>query len=222
MDRLKGCALRGLVRRIFLSAMTVICAFAMCACSADSFFALFVEEDNASSGVYYVIYNADSTDDELAAISDLSFMKSDLIDELAGYDLSMEITLAFDTETDSEATFTVWYYHNSDDETASDYCAIGYCALGSYLLEDDVIYFYTEPEGYNIAVYDVGEDYADIPEFSAFSYADDGSCGVWAYQFLTYEYEEDGEILEDVIADLPDEIDFTISGSKIVSWELIY
>lgn len=210
------------MKRIFAPLTVSVCALALCACSSDSFFSLFVDEDDTSSGVYYVIYNADSTDEELASIGDLSFMKSDLVDEIAEYDLSMEVTVAYDTETDSDATFTVWYYHNSDDEEASDYCATGFAALGTYVEEDGVITFYTEADGYNIAIYKVGSDYADIDEFTAFSYADDGSCGVWAYANVTYDYEDEAEMLADVISTLPSEIDFTVSGNRITGWELVY
>ena len=212
----------GIIKKISLAALAFACVLSLCACSSDSFFSLFVDEDDTSSGVYYVIYNAGSTDEELASVGDLSFMKSDLVDEIAEYDLSMEVTVAFDTETDSDATFTVWYYHNSDDEEASDYCAVGFAAIGTYVMEDDIISFTLEPEGYNIAVYRVGADYEDIDEFKAFSYAADGSCGVWAYANVTYDYEDEAEILEDVIENLPSSIDFTVSGNKITGWELIY
>lgn len=210
------------IRKIIAAVPAAVCALSLCACSADSFYELFIDEDDTSYGVYYAIYNADSTEEELDAIGDLSFMKSDLVDELAEYDLSMEITVAFDTETDSDATFTVWYYHNSDDEEASDYCAVGFAAIGTYVMEDDIISFVLEPEGYNIAVYRVGADYEDLDEFKAFSYAEDGSCGVWAYANVTYDYEDEAEILEDVIENLPSSIDFTVSGNKITGWELIY
>ena len=209
------------IRTAAAAAAVICCMAVLCGCSAESFFSLFVEEDNASSGVYYVIYNSDSTDDEIASIGDLSFMKSDLIDEIKTYDLSLEITLAFDTETDSDATFTVWYYHNSDEEEASDYCATGFAAIGTYTMDEDIISFNFEKDGYNIAVYNVGSDYADLDEFRAFSYADDGGCGVWAYANVTYEYEDTAEILENVIENLPSSINFTVSGSKIVSWELL-
>ena len=210
------------IKKIIAAVLAAVCAFSLCACSATSFYELFIDEDDTSYGVYYAIYNADSTEEELDAIGDLSFMKSDLVDELAEYDLSMEVTVAFDTETDSDATFTVWYYHNSDDETASDYCAIGFAAIGTYVMEGDVISFVLEPEGYNIAICYVGEDYADLDAFKAFSYAEDGSSGVWAYASVTYDYEDEAEILEDVIENLPSSIDFTVSGNKITGWETVY
>ena len=211
-----------ITKKISSALLAVICAFSLCACSADSFYELFIDEDDTSYGVYYAIYNADSTEEELDAIGDLSFMKSDLVDELAEYDLSMEITLAFDTETDSDATFTVWYYHNSDDEEASDYCAIGFTSCGTYVLEDDLIIYTCEREGYNDVIYKVGSDYADLDEFKAFSYADDGSCGIWAYACVFYDYEDEAVVLEDVVENLPATINFTVSGNKITGWELVY
>ena len=211
-----------IAKKIIAAALTAVLALSLCACSADSFYELFIDEEDTSTGVYYVIYDSDSTDEEIASIGEFPFMKADLYDEIKEYDLSLEITMAFDVETDSDATFTIWYYHNSDDEEASDYCATGFACLGTYTLEDDVISFVFEPEGYNIAIYNVGEDYADLEEFKAFSYADDGSCGVWAYALATYEYEDTAQILEDVIENLPAVMNMTVSGNKIVSWEFEY
>ena len=193
------------------------CAFFLSGC--DSFYELFIDEDDTSSGVYYVIYNADSTDEEIASISDVSFMKSDLLDEISTYDLSFEITLAFDTETDSDATLTFYYYHNDEDEEADDYCMVGNAYIGTYVQEDDeTIVFTFEPDGYNIALFYAGSDFASLEAFQAFSYDENGATGVWAYANVTYEYEDEAIILEDVIEHLPNAITFKVSGRNIVSW----
>ena len=209
--------------RLTAARTAVIVALAACLALAltgcESFYELFVDESDTSSGVYYVIYDEDSTAEEIAAIGDLSFIKGDLRDELATYGLSMEITVAFDTETDSDATFSVCYYRNHDDEDASDYCAIELYYAGTYTLEDGVIHFVFEPEGYNMLVYEVGSDFASLAAFQAFSYAEDGSCGVWAYACVFYGYEDVAVVTEELVADLPAAIDFTVSGNKIVSWE---
>ena len=210
------------VKKITAAAAAAACALSLCACSAEGFYELFIDEEDTSAGVYYVIYDSESTDEEIASIGELPFMKADLYDEIKEYDLSLEITMAFDVETDSDATFTIWYYHNSDDEEASDYCATGFACLGTYTMEDDVISFVFEPDGYNIAIYDVGEDYADLEEFKAFSYADDGSCGIWAYALATYEYEDEAVITDEVVENLPAVMNLTVSGNKITGWEFEY
>ena len=210
------------VKKITAAAAAAACALSLCACSAEGFYELFIDEEDTSTGVYYVIYNSDSTDEEIASIGEFPFMKADLYDEIKEYDLSLEITMAFDVETDSDATFTIWYYHNSDDEEASDYCATGFACLGTYTMADDVISFVFEPDGYNIAIYDAGEDYADLAEFKAFSYADDGSCGIWAYALATYEYEDEAVITDEVVENLPAVMNLTVSGNKITGWEFEY
>ena len=104
---------------------------------------------------------------------------------------------------------------------AGDDCEIGNSYLGTYVMEGDTITFTFEPEGYNTAFYNVGSDLSQLEDFQAFSYAEDGSCGIWAYEFSSYEYEETAVILEDVIENLPEAMEITVSGKKILSWEAV-
>ena len=78
-----------IIRNLTAVALLMCCVLSMTACG---FYELFVDENDTSSGVYVAIYNKDSTDEELSAISDVSFMKSDLINEIKEYDLSFEVT----------------------------------------------------------------------------------------------------------------------------------
>lgn len=73
------------------------CLFSLTAC--DSFYQLFIDEDDTSSGVYVAIYNKKSSDEVISGISDVSFMKGDLRSKIKEYDLSFEVTLTFDLET---------------------------------------------------------------------------------------------------------------------------
>ena len=146
-------------------------------------------------------------------------MKSDLINEIKEYDLSFEVTLSFDLETSNEASLSFYYYHNREDENAADYCQIGNVYMGTYTMEGDTIKFVFETDGYNTVFYNVGSDYAELDVFREFSYADDGSCGIWAYPYTTWEYEDVAVILEDVMKDIPAAMEITVSGRKIVSWK---
>lgn len=208
-----------LIGKLTAAVLVLCCAFAMTACG--SFYELFVDENDTSSGVYAVVYDKDSTDEVLSEISEVSFMKSDLRNELKAYDLSFEVTLSFDLETSNEASLSFYYYHSRENEDADDYCKIGNAYLGTYTMEGDKITFKFEPDGYNMAFYYVGSDYAGSDIFRSFSYAEDGSCGVWGYANTTYEYENIAEITEDVVKDLPSAIEVTVSGRKIVSWKAI-
>ena len=200
--------------------LCILCLLLICNLTAcESFYQLFVDEEHTSAGVYFVIYNADSSEEEIASIPELPFMKGDLTDLITTYDLSFEITLAFDLETDADATLTAYYYHNQDDPDADDYCEIGFACIGTYTMEDDIIRFTFEPEGYNIAIYEAGSDYTDLEAFQAFSYAGDYSTGIWAYANTTYEYEDTAVILEDVVQNLPAVMNFTVDGSTIVTWD---
>lgn len=205
------------VKKFAISAvLLLICIFSFTAC--DSFYELFVEEGAGQDGVYYVIYDETNTDEEIAAIPDVHFTAGDLTKEIKKYGLSYEITVAFDTETTNEASLSCYYYHNRNDESASDYCRVGISFLGTYVMEDDKITFTMEKEGYNIAIYTVGSDYSDIEEFQNFSFAEDKGNGVWAYKSATYDYE-DAVIDERILEGVPDTVVFTVSGNKLVSWE---
>lgn len=205
-----------LIRNLTAAALLMCCVLDMTACG---FYDLFVDENDTSSGVYVAIYNKDSADEELSAISDVSFMKGDLRNEIKEYDLSFEVTLSFDLETNDEASLSFYYYHNREDENAADYCQIGNSYLGTYTMEGDKIKFVFEEDGYNTAFYNVGSDYAGLDVFRECSYAEDGSCGIWAYQNTTWEYEDIAVILEDVMKDIPAAMEITVSGRKIVSWK---
>lgn len=203
--------------RILIIAILVLCAtFSLTAC--NSFYELFVDENDTSSGVYTAIYDKNSTDEEIAGIPDIPFMKGDLRSKIKEYDLSFEATVTLDLETDNEASLSFYYYHNKDDAEAADYCQIGNSYMGTYILEGDKLTFVFEPSGYNTAIYNVGSDYAELEEFKNFSYAKDGSCGIWAYEYATWEYEETAVILEDVVKELPSKIELTFDGNRITDW----
>lgn len=196
---------------IVMSMMLVLTA-------CDSFYELFTE-GSESSGVYYAIYDSDSTEEELADIPEVHLMAGDLRNEIRTYDLSYEVTLSFDTETDNEATLSLYYYHNKDNPDAADYCSIGIVFLGTYTMEEDRITFSIEREGgCNVAIYTVGEDYAGLEEFQQFSFAEDKGNGVWAYENATYDYE-DAVITEEILTGVPETVTFTVDGSRIVNWE---
>lgn len=205
------------IRKLTAAAMILCCIFSLTACK--SFYQMFVDEEDTSDGVYFTVYNKDSSEKALSEIPELSFMRGDLRDEIKAHDLSFEVTLTFDLETDNEASLSFYYYHNRENEDADDYCQIGSSHLGTYTMENDKIIFKFEPDGYNTAFYNVGSDFADLEAFQKFSYAGDGSCGIWAYANTTYEYEETAQILEDVIKTLPTSLELTVSGKKIVSWK---
>ena len=96
---------------------------------------------------------------------------------------------------------------------------IGMSFLGTYTMEGDIIHFTVEKEGYNLAFYNVGADYADNEDFRRFSYAEDKGNGVWAYKNATWDYEAEAEINEAILEGVPDTVDITVSGKKIVSWK---
>ncbi len=200
--------------------LAALCS-ALCMTGCDSFYQMFIDEEDASEGVYFVVYNENSSEEDLASIPEASFMKSDLRDKIKEYGLSFEVTLTFDPETSNEASLSFFYYKNRDNVDAGDYCEIGNSYLGTYVMEGDTITFTFEPEGYNTAFYNVGSDLSQLEDFQAFSYAEDGSCGIWAYEFSSYEYEETAVILEDVIENLPEAMEITVSGKKILSWEAV-
>lgn len=207
------------VKKIIPTAILLsVYVFTMSAC--DSFYELFKEEGSGDNGVYCAIYDDTSTDEEIAAIPNIHLMAGDLRNDIKTYGLSYEVTVTFDTETENEASLTCFYYHNRNNESASDYCCIGMTYLGTYTMEDDKIMFKIEPDGFNIAVYDVGSVYAELEQFQQFSFAEDKSSGVWAYENTTYDYS-DAEINEAILADVPENVMFTVSGSKIVSWEAV-
>lgn len=70
-----------------------------------------------------------------------------------------------------------------------------------------------------MAFYTVGSDYAELEDFQKFSYAEDKSNGVWAYEHATWDYEETAVIDEAILEGIPETIVFTVSGNKIVTWE---
>lgn len=210
--------MRKVKKKIAAAILLLVCVFTMSACS--SFYELFEEEGAGDSGVYYVIYDDTNTEEEIAAIPNVHLMAGDLRNDIKQYGLSYEVTLTFDTETENEASLTCFYYHNRNDQSASDYCCIGVTYLGTYTMEDDKITFKIEYEGFNIAVYNVGADYAQLEQFRQFSFAEDKSNGVWAYKNTTYDYS-DAEINEAVLADVPETVRFTVSGNKIVLWETV-
>lgn len=213
------CDIMRLIRKLAVVALVLSCSLGLTAC--DSFYQLFVEEDDNSSGVYCAIYSKDSSDEDIAAIPDVPLTKSDLRDGIKTYDLSYEVTLNFDLETSNEASLSLYYYHNRDNEDAADYCKIGNVYMGTYTMEDDTILFtFEREEGYNMAFYNVGSDYADLEEFQKFSYAEDKSCGIWAYKSMTYEYEETAVVTEAVVENLPESIEITVSGNKIETWKI--
>lgn len=210
--------MRAVKKRIATAIWLLVCIFTMSAC--DSFYELFTEEDSGDDGVYYVIYDDTNTEEEIAAIPNVHLMAGDLRNDIKKYGLTYEVTLTFDTETENEASLTCFYYHNRNEQSASDYCCIGMTYLGTYTMEGDKITFKIESEGFNIAVYNVGADYAQLGQFRQFSYAEDKSNGVWAYENTTYDYSE-AEINEAILTDVPGTVVFTVSGNKIVSWEAV-
>lgn len=207
------------IRNLLALILAVNCAFCMTAC--DSFYELFVDENDTSSGVYTAIYDKNLTDEEIAGIPEIPFMKGDLRNELKKYDLSLEATLSLDLETENEASLSFYYYHNKEDADAADYCQIGNSYMGTYTLEGDKLTFAFELSGYNTVIYDVGSDYAELEEFKNFSYAKDGSCGIWAYENAPWEYEETAIILEDVVKELPSKIELTFEGNRIIDWKVL-
>ena len=209
-------AIKRAVVFILIASMMLITA----GCSSDSFYALF--EDGADSGTYFVIYDKDSTDDEIAAIPDTHLTRYDFREGIKKYELSYEVTVTKDEETENEAILTCYYYHDRDNEDADDYCKIGISLSGTYEQSEDgtTLTFHTEKEdGYNLYFYSVGADYAGNEDFSRFSLADDKSCGIWAYAHATWDYESEAVIDERVVEDIPDTITFTLDGNKIVTWE---
>lgn len=204
------------LRNLIIAILVLCAAFSLTAC--NSFYELFVDENDTSSGVYTAIYDKNSTDEEIAGIPDIPFMKGDLRSKIKEYDLSFEATVTLDLETENEASLSFYYYHNKDDAEAADYCQIGNSYMGTYTLEGDKLTFVFEPSGYNTVIYNVGSDYAELEEFKNFSYAKDGSCGIWAYEYATWEYEETAIILEDVVKELPSKIELTFDGNRITDW----
>lgn len=197
-----------------LAALLLACCLSLTGCS--SFYELFT--DGAEAGVYSVIYDESSTEEEVEAIPDVRLMAADLKDSILPLGLSYEITIAFDMETDNEATLTCYYYHNKEDESAADHCRIGAIYMGTYTMEEDTIRFQFEKEdGINVALYEVGSDYADREEFRQFSYGEDGGNGVWAYSVAPDDYE-DAVIDSRIVEVVPDAVEFTVSGSRILSW----
>lgn len=207
------------IRKLIASMLVLSCVFGLTGC--DSFYELFVDEDDTSSGVYIAVSDKNSTDEEIAGIPDVPFMKGDLRNKIKEYDLSFETTLSLDLETKNEASLSFYYYHNKDNAEAADYCEIGNSYMGTYTLEGDKLTFVFEPDGYNTVIYKVGSDYAGLEEFKKFSYAEDGSCGIWAYANAPWEYEETAVILEDVIKDLPAKVELTLKGSRITDWKAV-
>lgn len=205
-------------RKLAAAILVPACVLGLTGC--DSFFELFVDEEDTSSGVYIAVYDKSSTDEELAGIPDTPFMKGDLRSKIKEYDLSFEATLSLDPETENEASLSIYYYHNKDDAEAADYCEIGNSYMGTYTLEGDKLTFVFEPDGYNTVIYNVGSDYAGLDEFKEFSYAEDGSCGVWAYANAPWEYEETAVILEDIVKNLPEKVELTLDGNRITDWKV--
>lgn len=205
--------------RNLIAVILALCS-AFCLAGCDSFYALFVDESDTSSGVYTAIYDKNSSDEEIAGIPDVPFLRGDLRSELKTYDLSFEATLTLDLETDNEATLSFYYYHNKENAEADDYCEVGCSYMGTYTLEGDKLTFTFEPSGYNTVIYNVGSDYAKLEEFKKFSYTKDGSCGVWAYENAPWEYEETATILEDVVKELPDKMELTFEGNRITDWKI--
>ena len=194
----------------------------MLLCGCESFYKLFEDDSNAQSGIYSVVYSANSSDEDIAAIPDVPLLAGDLRNQMKTYDLTYEVTLAFDTETDNEASLSLYYYHNRNDEMADDYCCIGNVYMGTYVMTEDTITFSFEPEqGYNVAYYEVGPDYADLEEFQQFSYAEDKGNGVWAYEYAPYEVEDEAVILQDIVKDIPECLEITVKGSRIVTWKAV-
>lgn len=206
-------------RNLIAAILVLACVLGLTGC--DSFYELFVDEDDTSSGVYIAVYDKNATDEELAGIPDTPFMKGDLRSKIKEYDLSFETTLSLDLETENEASLSFYYHHNKDNAEAADYCEIGNSYMGTYTLEGDKLTFIFEPDGYNMVKYDVGSDYAGLDEFKQFSYAEDGSCGMWAYANATWEYEDTAVILEDVVKNLPAKVELTLDGNRITDWKVI-
>ena len=198
--------------RTFKRIATAVLALAalLMTTSCDSFYELFIDEEAGEEGVYYAIYDETNTDEEIAAIPDVHLMAADFRDGIKKYGLSYEVTVAFDLETDNEASLSCYYYHNRNEEDAADYCRIGMSFLGTYTMEGDTIHFTFEKEGYNLAFYTVGADYADNEDFNCFSFAEDKGNGIWAYENATWDYEAEAEINEAILEGVPDSIDITI------------
>lgn len=199
-----------------LKVFTALCLL-MTLTGCEGFYELFEEED-ADTGTYFVIYDSASSDEEIAAMPDVHLLKSDIRDLIKEYDLSCEVTLVLDAETENEGSVKVDVYHNEADESASDYLHIGMTCLGTYERTDDVITFHTEKDGYNIAEFTAGSDYSSDEKIQAFNYDSSGNNSVHAYANTTWDYE-DAVIDEAVIEGLPETVAFTVSGSRILSYE---
>ena len=201
--------------KIIPLAMLLLClAVGLSGC--ESFYQLFVDESDVSSGVYSAVYDAESAE----TIPETPFVKGDLRSAVSTYGLTLEVTLAYDLETSNEATLSFFYYHNSENESAADYCKIGLSCMGTYAGDAENVTFTFEKDGYNTAIVQFGSDYADNDIFRACSYNTDGSCGIWAYQSVPWDYEDVAVVLEDVVKDLPDSVEITLSGNRITGWRV--
>lgn len=207
------------IRRFLVAAILLCCISSLTAC--DSFYQLFIDENDTSSGVYTAIYDKDSSDEDISAIPETPFLKGDLREAIKTYDLSFEVTLSYDLETENEASLSFYYYHNRENASAADFCQIGNSYMGTYTADGDKVVFTFEPDGYNMAFYKIGSDFADVDAFKEFSYAGDGSCGIWAYENALWDYEEEAVILEDVIKAMPQKMELTLSGNKITDWKVL-
>ncbi len=182
----------------------------------ESFYQLFIDESDVSSGVYTAVYDAESEGE----IPETSLVKGDLRDAISTYGLTLEATLAYDLETSNEATLSFFYYHNSENEEAADYCKIGLSCMGTYEGDAEKVTFTFEKDGYNTVIVQFGSDFADNDIFRGCSFNADGSCGIWAYASVPWEYEDVAVIDENVVKDLPDSVEITLSGNKITGWSI--
>lgn len=202
-------------QRILLGICLLVCMMTLTAC--DAFYQLFSDE-STDMGIYTAIYDSENSDEEIASIPNLSLLVADLRNDLKTYDLTFEVSLAYDLETDNEATLSVFYTKNKNNTGASDYCKAGMIFMGTYVMEDDQVVFSVESEGYNIAIYEVGSDFKDNDVLQQLNYNENNENGVWVYACAPYEYE-DAPILAEIIEHIPETITFTVAGTRIVNWQ---
>ncbi len=201
--------------KICLIAIALICTtVALSGC--ESFYQMFIDESDVSSGVYSAVYDTEYE----GTIPDTPFIKGNPHDVISTYGLTLEATLAYDLETSNEATLSFFYYHNSENEDAADYCKIGLSCMGTYEGDAEKVIFTFEKDGYNTAFARFGSDFADSDIFRGCSFNADGSCGVWAYASVPWDYEDIAVIDENVVKDLPDSIIVTLSGNRITGWSV--
>ncbi len=175
-------------KQVVLASMATVMMFGLCGCGGH--------ED----ATYCTIYDAESDEETLSALSDYQFLPVDVSDSLTD-GLTLEVTLIL--ETSGDYTLDIHYYNaDQSDETAEDYIDVMLGVVGSYEKEDDTVTL--DASEWGEYSYVSGSTYAN----DEFSLADDGSTGSW-------DSEENAELLELVPA-----ATITVDGEAVSSWEL--